>query len=173
MEYNKLIAVTGLSGLFELVSSKNDGAVVRSVEDKSTKFVSNRQHSFSHLDSIEVYTNRDNVNLAEVFQAMAASSEALPSSSDAAAIKQYFSKVYPDMDFTRVYASDMKKMVRWFEILTKNNIEITRGSEDSAEAPVEKAPEKTEKKPAPARSTAAASTKSAPAKKVNAPRKMA
>jgi len=173
MEYNKLIAVTGLSGLFELVSSKNDGAVVRSVEDKSTKFVSNRQHSFSHLDSIEVYTNRDNVNLAEVFQAMAASSEALPSASDPAAIKQYFGKVYPDMDFTRVYASDMKKMVRWFEILTKNNIEITRGSEDAAETPVEKAPEKTEKKPAPARSTAAASTKSAPAKKVNAPRKMA
>ena len=46
MEYNRLIAVTGLGGLYELVSSKSDGAVVRSLEDKSTKFVSNRLHSF-------------------------------------------------------------------------------------------------------------------------------
>jgi hypothetical protein len=60
MEYSKIIAVTGLSGLFELVGSKSDGAIVRSLEDKSTKFVSSRVHSFSHLESIEVYTERDN-----------------------------------------------------------------------------------------------------------------
>ncbi len=66
MEYNKLVAVTGLSGLFELISSKADGGIVRSLEDKSTKFVSNRLHSFSHLESIEIFTKKDNVNLVEV-----------------------------------------------------------------------------------------------------------
>src|SRR5204863_3993251 len=45
MEYSKIIAVSGLPGLHELISSKNDGAIVRSLEDKSTKFVSSRIHN--------------------------------------------------------------------------------------------------------------------------------
>lgn len=175
MEYNRLIAITGLGGLYELVSSKSDGAVVRSLEDKTSKFVSNRLHSFSHLESIEIYTVRDNVNLVDIFNAMKSSDEKLPDAkADAKAIRSYFEKVYPDMDFERVYGSDMKKMIRWFEILQKNNIEIKLSDAGEEETPAEKAPEKTEKKaPAPRSSEPKASTKSAPAKKVNAPRKMA
>ncbi len=132
MEYNKLISVTGMSGLFEMLSSKNDGAIVKSLEDNTTKFVSSRIHNFSHLESIEVYTIRENVNLAEVFKAMDASKEVLPSEKDAAAVKAYFQKVYPDMDFDRVYASDMKKMVKWFGVLKANNItiELTEAPEE-------------------------------------------
>ena len=124
MEYNKLISVTGMSGLFEMLSSKNDGAIVKSLEDNTTKFVSSRIHNFSHLESIEVYTIRENVNLAEVFKAMETSNESLPSEKDPAAVKAYFQKVYPDMDFDRVYASDMKKMVKWFGVLKANNITV-------------------------------------------------
>ena len=124
MEYRKIISVTGLGGLYELVGSKKDGAIVKSLEDKSTKFVAQRVHNFSHLESIEVYTVRDNVNLTDVFLAMKGSSEALPSDKDAAAVKTYFEKVYPDMDFERVYSSDMKKMVKWYAILQANDIEI-------------------------------------------------
>ena len=124
MEYGKIISVTGLGGLFELVGSKKDGAIVRSLEDKSTKFVASRVHNFSHLESIEVYTVRDNVNLVDVFLAMQNSGETLPSDKDAAGVKAYFQKVYPDMDFERVYSSDMKKMVKWYSILKSNNVEI-------------------------------------------------
>ena len=67
MEYGKIIAVTGMPGLFELLTSKNDGAIVRSLEDNSTKFVSSRIHNFSHLESIEVFTTKDNVNLVDIF----------------------------------------------------------------------------------------------------------
>jgi len=132
MEYSKLISVTGLGGLFELVASKTDGAIVRSLDDLSTKFVSSRQHSFSHLESIEVYTVRDNVNLVDVLNAMDASKESLPAEKDPAAIKAYFQKVYPDLDFDRVYASDMKKMVKWYAILKKNSIEIKLREEEEA-----------------------------------------
>jgi len=124
MEYNKLISATGFSGLFELVSSKNDGAIVKSLEDDTTKFISTRQHQFSHLESIEVYTNDENVNLVEVFKAMEASTETLPSEKDNKAVRSYFEKVFPAMDFERVYNSDMKKMVRWFNVIKKHNIEI-------------------------------------------------
>jgi hypothetical protein len=124
MEYSRIISVTGLGGLYEMVGSKSDGAIVRSLEDKTTKFVSSRIHNFSHLESIEVYTVRDNINLVELFQAMDASKEPLPSDKDGNAVKAYFEKVYPDMDFERVYASDMKKMAKWFGILKKENIEF-------------------------------------------------
>ena len=124
MEYSKLISVTGLPGLFELVGSKTDGAIVRNLEDKTTKFVSSRVHNFSHLESIEVYTERENVNLVEVLQAMDASKETLPDEKDSKGVVAYMKKVYPDMDFERVYASDMKKMVKWFSILKANNIEL-------------------------------------------------
>jgi len=124
MEYNKIISVTGLPGLFELVSSKNDGALVRSLEDQTTKFVASRVHNFSHLESIEVYTHSDNVNLVEVFHAMGKSAEKMPDEKDAAGVKKYFEKVFPEIDLERVYNSDMKKMIRWFGILKSNNIEV-------------------------------------------------
>ena len=111
MEYSKLVAVTGLPGIFELISSRGDGAVVRSLDDNKTQFVSSRVHNFSHLESIEVYTQRDNVNLVDVFTAMDKDGDSLPDSKDNAAVKKYFEKVYPEMDFERVYPSDMKKMV--------------------------------------------------------------
>jgi hypothetical protein len=124
MEYSKLVAVTGLPGLFELINSKTDGAIVRSLDDNSTRFVSSRIHNFSHLESIEIYTVQDNVNLVDVLNAMDKAGGNLPDEKDGAAVKKYFEKVYPDMDFERVYASDMKKMVKWYSVLKKNNVEI-------------------------------------------------
>ena len=124
MEYNRIVAVTGLPHLYELLSSKTDGAIVRSLEDKTSRFVSSRIHNLSHLESIEVFTTDENVNLADVFHAMKSSGEALPDVKDNKALRTYFEKVYPTMDFERVYASDLKKMVKWYEVLQKNDIEI-------------------------------------------------
>src|SRR6476646_517983 len=140
MDYSKIIAVSGLQGLHELISSKNDGAIVRSLDDKTTKFVSSRIHNFSHLESIEVFTVRDNVNLAEVFQAMEKNADSLPGDKDNAQIKSYFEKTYPDLDFSRVYTSDLKKMVKWFNVLKANDVEIkVRSAEETVEdsTPVE------------------------------------
>src|SRR5450432_1924921 len=124
MEYSKIIAITGLPGLFELISSKSDGGIVRSLDDKSTRFVSSRVHQFSHLESIEVYTTRHNVNLVDILKAMESSKEKLPDDKEASALKSYFEKVYPELDFERVYTSDLKKMVKWYSVLAKNEVEI-------------------------------------------------
>jgi hypothetical protein len=135
MEYKRIVAVTGMPGLFEVISSKNDGALVRSLSDNTTKFVTSRVHNMSHLESIEVYTTGENVNLTEVFEAMQAGTEALPDTKDNAALKAYFQKVYPELDFERVYASDMKKMVKWFEVLRDSKVEIktARAAEEEIE----------------------------------------
>ena len=135
MEYSKIIAITGLPGLFELISSKSDGGIVRSLDDKSTKFVSSRVHQFSHLESIEVYTTRHNVNLVDVLKAMESSKEKMPDDKDSSALKSYFEKVYPELDFDRVYASDLKKMAKWYSVLSRNQVEIKLS--EPAEEPVE------------------------------------
>lgn len=148
MDYSKLVAVTGLPGLYELVNSKADGAIVRSLEDNSTKFASSRIHNFSHLESIEVYTIRENVNLVEIFHAMEKAGGSLPDGKDNAVLKKYFEKAYPDLDFERVYASDLKKMVKWFDILKKKNIEIklSEPPAEEEEAVVETKEPETKKK---------------------------
>ena len=154
MEYSKLVAVTGLPGLYELINSKNDGAIVRSLDDNTTKFASSRIHNFSHLESIEVYTIRENVNLVEIFQAMEKAGGSLPDGKDNSVLKKYFEKAYPDLDFERVYASDLKKMVKWFDVLKKHKIEIKLSEpvEEEEETPVaEVAEEKPAKKKAPAK----------------------
>jgi Domain of unknown function (DUF5606) len=139
MEYSKIIAITGLPGLFELISSKSDGGIVRSLDDKSTRFVSSRVHQFSHLESIEVYTTRHNVNLVDILKAMESSKEKIPDDKEATELKSYFEKVYPELDFDRVYTSDLKKMVKWFSVLSKNQVEI-KLSDPAIEEPVEETP---------------------------------
>ena len=131
MDYNKIISITGMSGLYELLSSRADGAVVKSLEDNSTKFASSRQHQFSHLESIEVYTTKENTFLGEVFEAMKKSDEKIPeSNADPKALKAYYEKVVPDMDFEKVFNSDLKKMVKWYYILEKNKVDFTAKSEE-------------------------------------------
>jgi Domain of unknown function (DUF5606) len=165
MEYSKIIAITGLPGLFELISSKSDGGIVRSLDDKSTRFVSSRVHQFSHLESIEVYTTRHNVNLVDVLKAMEASKEKLPDEKDPAALKSYFEKVFSELDFDRVYTSDLKKMVKWYAVLEKNQVEIKLSEAPAEEEAVEVKEEKPAKKPAPSQPDPKTTEEKAPAKK--------
>lgn len=161
MQYREIVAVTGLGGLFQLLASKQDGAIVRSLEDKSTRFVSSRVHNFTPLESIEVFTTGENVNLVEVFKAMQEKEDGFPltdARADNNAIKAYFRNVFPEFDEERVYVSDMKKMVKWYGILKTNDLLkfdeiLAEGEAEAATPAAEAAPEETpavqeEEKPA-------------------------
>ena len=154
-----------MPGLFELLTSKNDGAIVRSLEDNSTKFVSSRIHNFSHLESIEVFTTKDNVNLVDIFYAMDKEGGKTPDLKDAAGVKKYFEKIYPDLDFERDYSSDLKKMAEWYEVLKANKIEIKLTQPAEEAEVVEEEPVKEEKKTTPKTKAAAEEIAEAPAKK--------
>lgn len=124
MDYREIVAVTGLGGLFHLLATKSDGAIVRNLGDKTTKFISARMHNVTPLESIEIYTTGDNVRLHNVFQKMKDSSVPVVDgkTADNNAVKAYFKSVFPDFDEERVYVSDMKKMLKWFEILKANDL---------------------------------------------------
>ncbi|MBU3675780.1 MAG: hypothetical protein FGM54_01160 [Chitinophagaceae bacterium] len=126
MKFNELVAISGLSGLYQLVSTKSDGAIVRSLEDKSTKFVAARSHNVTPLDSIEVFTKEDNLRLWDVFQIFkkneAQVGDVQVQGLDNKAIKMNFEKLFPEYDRDRVYISDMKKMMKWYGILKSYNL---------------------------------------------------
>lgn len=176
MQYREIVAVTGLGGLFQLLASKQDGAIVRSLEDKSTRFVSSRVHNFTPLESIEVFTTGDNVNLAAVFQAMLDKEAKFPladAKADNQTVKAYFKNVFPEFDEDRVYVSDMKKMVKWYAILKTNDLlkfeeETEEVEAEEAAAPVEEAKPKAKAKKEAAAEEAPAEEKAAPKKKAPA-----
>jgi hypothetical protein len=121
MEYREIVSVTGLGGLYQLLTTKSDGAIVRNVADQSTKFISARQHNVTPLESIEVYTTGENVRLHEVFKKMQEHETDIPmvdaKTADNNGIKGYFKSIFPEFDEERVYVSDMKKMLKWYELL--------------------------------------------------------
>lgn len=125
MDYREIVSVTGIGGLFQLMATKSDGAIVRNLADKTTKFIPARLHNVTPLESIEVYTTGENVRLHEVFEHMKANENiAIPDAktTDNNVIKSYFKQVFPEFDEDRVYVSDMKKMLKWFDILKQNDL---------------------------------------------------
>ena len=163
MEYREIVAVTGLGGLFQLLATKSDGAIVRNLTDKSTKFISARLHNVTPLESIEVYTTGDNVRLHEVFKKMMDNENSVkivdPKTADNNAVKGYFKSIFPEFDEERVYVSDMRKMLKWFDLLQANDMLKFEeaATEDAAvpaaemsaeEAPAEKPAKKTRAKKA-------------------------
>ncbi len=183
MEYKEIVSVTGLGGLYQLVTTKSDGAIVRSITDKSTKFISARKYNVTPLDSIEIYTTSDNIRLHEIFEKMKdieAKTAPVDAKSDNDTIKGYFREVYPDLDEERVYVSDMKKMLKWYVLLKDNDLlnfeapeEETTEEESTSAAEEKKKEEPKPKKKAATKKKAAAKKDDgdAPAKKTAAKKK--
>lgn len=142
MEYREIVAVTGIGGLFQLLTTKSDGAIVRNLTDKTTKFIPARVHNVTPIESIEIYTIEENVRLHEVLQAIKDNEATTPildvKKADNTAIKNYFKLVFPTLDEDRVYVSDMKKILKWYQLLKANDLlnfeAITQAANEETEA---------------------------------------
>jgi Flp pilus assembly secretin CpaC len=126
MKYKELVAISGLGGLFQLLSTKSDGAIVKNVDENVSKFVPARLHNVTPLDSIEVYSETDNVRLFEVFKKFEQNEKAVDISevttADNKKVKTMFTALFPDHDKERVYVSDMKKIMKWYLTLKKYDL---------------------------------------------------
>ena len=144
MQYREIVAITGLGGLYQLLTTKSDGAIVKSLADNSTKFISARLHNVTPLDSIEIYTIEENIRLSELFTQMKEQEASKPlvdhkkASNDE--IKKYISSVYPNIDLERVYISDMKKMLKWYEILKASDLLNFEANNEEVANTIETAP---------------------------------
>ncbi|MEZ5045737.1 MAG: DUF5606 domain-containing protein [Chitinophagaceae bacterium] len=126
MQFKEMCSISGKSGLYQLISTKSDGAIVKNIDDQTTTFIAARSHQVTPLDSIEVYTLEENVRLREVFESFKENEKALEgfdlSKADNKTILKIFAQLFPSFDKDRIYTSDMKKMIRWYGILKKHNL---------------------------------------------------
>jgi hypothetical protein len=134
MTFREIVAINGKPGLFRLVSTKSDGAVVKNIDDDTTMFVGARQHTVTALDGIEVFTQEENMRLLEVLILIrdnaATAGDFDIAKADNKAVRAYFTKVFPTHDKDKVYVSDMKKMLKWSKILDSRGLLVAESKAD-------------------------------------------
>ncbi|MEI6312683.1 MAG: DUF5606 domain-containing protein [Bacteroidota bacterium] len=126
MDLKDIMAISGLPGLYKVVANRTDGIIVEGLHDKAKKFVSSRQHMFTPLENITIYTTEDSVELKEVFSNMKKDekSNTVPDvkKSDEATLRKYMKSVLANYDEEKVYASDIKKLIKWYVLLDEHKL---------------------------------------------------
>ena len=120
MKLDNYIAVSGMPGIFELVATRNNGLMLTDMDSSKTRFFSVRKHQFTPLGSVAIYTFNDATELSTIFRTMNDQAESNPIISTSAASKDiyaYFEKILPDFDRDRVFISDIKKVIKWYNFL--------------------------------------------------------
>jgi hypothetical protein len=148
MRFRDITSITGMGGLFKMESHKPSGLIVTSLTEGWTKFVSNREHLFSPLDNISIYTANDTVELLDVLlkaYEQKTSNPPVDAKSDNATLSAYFEKVLPEYDREKVHISDIKKFIKWFQILDEKGILATEIEEKANEEAAAKTEETTTK----------------------------
>ena len=119
MSIKKILSISGKPGLFELKVQTRTGFVAESLLD-GKKITVGLRANVSLLSEIAVYTYSEEVRLAEVFKAIATKENegvALSHKESDDQLKAYFREILPEYDEDRVYTSDIKKVLNWYNLL--------------------------------------------------------
>ncbi|MCA0932226.1 DUF5606 domain-containing protein [Lutimonas saemankumensis] len=127
MTLEKVIAISGKPGLFEIISQSKSGVIVESLADKK-RFPVNSLHNISTLNDIAIYTYEEEIPLKQVFCSIfdkEEGKETINPKSSKDDLLNYFSQVLPDFDQERVYASNIKKVLAWYNSLVAADFDFT------------------------------------------------
>lgn len=125
MRIKDIIAVSGVPGLSKLVTSRDNGLLLRDLDSGRTKFYATRKHQFTPLETVAIYTNVDTIELKDVIKTMIeqqAENPIIAHNASSPEIISYFEKIIPDYDRDRVYLSDMKKVLKWYRKLEEKGL---------------------------------------------------
>ena len=123
MNLENILAVSGFSGLYRLVTTRSNGLIIEDFDTGKRNFISLRKHQFTPLESVGIYTYGDVVGLGEIFQTIQAQEQPPPDASIAPQdMHAYFRTILPEYDEDRVYLSDIKKLIKWYEFLSQRNL---------------------------------------------------
>ncbi|WP_159019737.1 DUF5606 domain-containing protein [Algibacter sp. L3A6] len=125
MSLDKVLSISGKPGLYNLVTQTRGGFIAESLIDKKRITVNVRQN-VSVLSEIAIYTLTEEVPLKQVFLNIKNKENGQESSvkpkDGKDKLEEYFFGILPDYDEDRVYASDIKKVLQWYNLLVKNNL---------------------------------------------------
>lgn len=149
MQLSGIISISGKSGLSKIVSQTRTGLIVESLSDGKRSAVHGAER-VSSLEDISIYTYEEDMLLTEVFQKMydaAQGEKVISHKSSTDELKSYLKSILENYDEDRVYVSDIKKLVQWFNILQEKGIlkeEIEKAKEEEKAEGKEKSTEKKE-----------------------------
>ena len=162
-----ILSISGQPGLYKLVTQAKNGIIVESLDTKKRMPVYSNA-KVSALEDIAIFTSGEEVPLKDVFLKIFSvenkKETSVNKNSSNDEIKDYFEDILPEYDKDRVYVSDMKKVIAWYNTLLANGIITTEAAEkkaDVAETSAEEAKVETEAKPKVAKAKAAPKTKPA------------
>lgn len=140
MDFNEIATVSGKGGLFSVVAPTRGGMILESMDEQKKKLVVNVNSKVSVLGEISIYTTdkEGSCPLEKVMQKIHTEFDGdtgLSSDADNEELKAFLKFILPDYDEDRVYASDIKKLVKWYNLLSQNYPELFEEKEESKEEP--------------------------------------
>ena len=127
MEFNKIISVAGKPGLFHAISQTKTGFIVESLIDKK-RFPIPSTNNVSLLENIAIYTYEEEVPLLTVFKTIykiTEGKETISHKESGQKLTAYFSEILPEYDEERVYTSNIKKVIQWYNLLVKSGLDFS------------------------------------------------
>ena len=124
MSLEKILTISGKPGLYQLQNQTRSGFLATSLVNGKKISVSAKQN-VSILSEIAIYTLTEELPLSEVFTKISKKEnggEAISHKSTKDELEEYFFEILPDYDEDRVYPSDIKKVIQWYNLLTKHGI---------------------------------------------------
>jgi hypothetical protein len=132
----EILSITGKPGLFKLISKANNMLIVESLVDKKRIPVYSKDKVVS-LGDIAIFTETTEVPLSKVLESVLAKENGAVCSIDAKAenqvLRTFMADVLPEYDKDRVYPSDIRKIINWYNILINNDIKVFAQPELQAE----------------------------------------
>ncbi len=124
-----ILSVSGKPGLYKLISNSKNMVIVESVVD-SKKVPIHARDKVVSLGDISIYTETDDIPLREILISIKNKENGAKASINTSAkpeeLKKYFQEVLPDFDRDRVYPTDIKKIISWYNILTEAGLDYEK-----------------------------------------------
>lgn len=166
MKLTDILAISGKPGLFKITANRDNGLIACALGSDKNNFYASRTHMFTPLENITVYTETDTIELVEVFKKIKADEKSkIASTAKNDEIRAYFTKLVPDHDQEKVYISDVKKILKWYDALNSFGL-LEATPEDDASETKTSTTKKTTKKAAPKKAAAKKAAPKAPVKKI-------
>lgn len=121
MNLRGIVSLSGKPGLYKALAQNRSGFVLESLDEAKNKVVTNATSKLATLDDITVFGEDDDITLISIFEKMKETAEANPvpdAKADGKVLRAYFTEICPTHDPERVYASDIKKIITWYSILS-------------------------------------------------------
>ena len=150
MNLSGIVSVSGKPGLWKALAQNKTGFVLESLDAQKTKLIANLSTAkLAALDEITIFGYDDDIKLTDVFERIKTASAVPDAKADGKVLRAFFKEVAPDHDEEKVYASDMKKVITWYNILKDmplfNEAPPAAAPEADVEKPALKTPVATEK----------------------------